>query len=122
MRQVESQYLRNILQEWELPLEYTGGQKFPALGLPRYDYANEPMKITEVAAIIKDSDRFIQPGEVKTTQFSSRSGLLSNEYLTGPPKNRRVVESSTSTAPQLDYESDTTLQGMKLELQRLANP
>lgn len=64
---------------------------------------------------MEDSDRFIQPGEAKTTQFASRSGLLSSEYLTGPSKNQRVAESSTSTAPQLDYEGDTTMQGMKLE-------
>ncbi|KAI6247691.1 hypothetical protein HI914_04253 [Erysiphe necator] len=142
MRQGESQYFRNFLQEWELQLEYAGGrewpdstkinhlrqsvsekirEKFPVLGLPRHDYAKWVTKITEVAANMEDSDRFIQPGEARTTQFASRSRLLSSEYLAGPSKNQREAESSISTAPQLDYEGDTTMQGMKLELQRLAN-
>ncbi|POS81656.1 hypothetical protein EPUL_006751, partial [Erysiphe pulchra] len=142
MRQGESQYFRNFLQEWELQLEYAGGrewpdstkinhlrqsvsekirEKFPVLGLPRHDYTKWVTKITEVAAIMEDSDRFIRPAEAKTTQFASRNGLLSSEYLAGQPENQRITENSTSSAPQLDYEGDTTMQGMKLELQRLAN-
>ena len=76
-------------------------------------------KITEVAAIIEDSDKFIQPGEARTTQFATRTGLLSNEYLTGKLPVQPLVQTPMNKTPQLDYEGDTEMQGMRLELQNL---
>lgn len=104
MRQEESQYFRNFLQEWELQLEYARGrewpdstkinhlrqsvgerigEKFPVLGLPRHDYAKWVTKITEVAAIIVSFNQAQQklPNLLLDLGYSRVSNSLDNQKI-----------------------------------------
>ncbi|POS83801.1 hypothetical protein EPUL_004903 [Erysiphe pulchra] len=141
MRQGESQAFRKfILQEWELQLEYSGGQKWPdsikinnlgnalsnnkirdkytVLDLPISNYHGWVKIITRVAAIMEDTLKGLSKEVMQTAQYASRSGSLQSEYLPG-----LAVKETPNSLPSgsTDLDGDTVMSGMKIDVDNLTS-
>lgn len=71
--------------------------------------------MTRVAALMEDNENFIRKGEAQTTQYASRSGALQSEYLSKHAPSTSPVNGRT------DYEGDTIMGGMKIDIHSLAS-
>lgn len=131
MKQGEAQIFRQFLQEWELQLEFAGGYDWPdtfkikqlrrsiseklldktdVLRLPKDNYTAWVETIAEVASNMEMRDNFARRGEPQVTQFTTRQTV----HQTNPSSTLQ-----TSTQTGVDYEGDTIMGGMKIDLKQL---
>lgn len=139
MKQGESQFFREFLEEWELQLEYAGGNDWPqsfkikqlrrslseklsdkidCLKLSKNDYPTWVNDVAEVASNIEIRDNFFRRGESRVTQHRNP-----NVLQTVKPMLETSV--SQSSPPQksvsVDQDGDVVMGGMNIDINALAN-
>lgn len=140
MKQGESQFFRNFLEDWELQLEYAGGSDWPqsfkikqlhrslseklsdkivSLKLSKTNYSEWVEDVAEVASNIEIRQNFIRRGESQVTQHVTQH--VTQNAVQNSVRSTYIQTPQPSASVSVDHDGDVIMGGMKLGIKLLAD-